>query len=316
MELPEINDRIRQLIDLYSNGSVKKFAENLPNVSQQRLNRLFNVDTRTGKYPIATTDIIVDITEMFVEISAEWLLTGKGEKFKTKTTEIPVVENDRKDDRENDRKPKLQKTRSSKDEYPTESPVSIASDLIGSHMTDTSKMTVIPIVDIAAAAGGAGEYNADYLTPEDSIVMPPQMVRRGVHHCVKIKGDSMAPTMQDGGYIIVRLLDRAEWVDVKNDYVYVVADREGRTYIKRLRNRLREHGFIVCTSDNPDKNAYPNFNLEEDEIHSILFVEWYLSAKMPNIHATYYDQVQQLRDDMDDIKDFLARQFKKPIKGS
>ena len=47
---------------------------------------------------------------------------------------------------------------------------------------------------------------------------------------------------------------------------------------------------------------YPNFNLEAQEINTILHAEWYFSAKMPNLNETYYDKVNQLEDDMDVMK--------------
>ena len=85
MNIPEINIRIRKLIDYYANGKVVKFSEMI-GVKQQTVNRLFNLDTRTGKYPTVTTEILIAITEMFVDIRAEWLLIGKGEML---FTEIP-----------------------------------------------------------------------------------------------------------------------------------------------------------------------------------------------------------------------------------
>jgi len=80
MEIPKINKRIRQIIDYYTNGVVKKFAENI-DIQQQTLNRLFVIDKRIGKYPIATTEILQKISEMY-DINPEWLLTGKGNMFK------------------------------------------------------------------------------------------------------------------------------------------------------------------------------------------------------------------------------------------
>ena len=54
-------------------------------------------------------------------------------------------------------------------------------------------------------------------------------------------------------------------------------------------------------SDNPDVTRYPNFNLFEDEINTVWYAEWYVSAKMPNIHTTYYHKVGELEDKYDDI---------------
>ena len=69
MEIPEINKRVLQLIEIYTNRSVKKFAETI-GIPQQTLNRLFNKDTRTGKYPVVTTEILVSISKMYVDINA------------------------------------------------------------------------------------------------------------------------------------------------------------------------------------------------------------------------------------------------------
>lgn len=98
---------------------------------------------------------------------------------------------------------------------------------------DDSEMVSIPVVDISVAAG-SGFYNADYLSEVDSIRFPRSMVKGGQPHiCVRIKGESMVPTLQDGGYLIIRLLDRSEWRDVREGHVYVVSSTEGRAFVDR-----------------------------------------------------------------------------------
>ncbi|WP_299087735.1 S24 family peptidase [uncultured Bacteroides sp.] len=169
----------------------------------------------------------------------------------------------------------------------------------------------IPLVDVSVAAGCCGYDNPDYLEVVDTIKMPSSMVHDGCRYfCVHIKGESMSPTLLDSSYVVVRLLERSEWQDMPDRHVYVVSDRDGRSYIKRIKNRFSKHGFIVCMSDNIDKVNYPNFNLEEQEINSILHAEWYFSAKMPNLNETYYDKVNQLEDDMDVIKRQMAQIIK------
>ena len=91
MELPEINKRILQLVDNYTNNSVKKFAESI-GIPQQTVNRLFNKDTRTGKYPTATTEILVAITRKYVDINANWLVAGKGDMLNTPPQPAPAHE--------------------------------------------------------------------------------------------------------------------------------------------------------------------------------------------------------------------------------
>lgn len=163
----------------------------------------------------------------------------------------------------------------------------------------------IPIVEISVAAGD-GYYNGDTLDVIDSIQLPQSMVKRGSQYfCVRVKGESMAPTLLDSSFLVIRLLDRSEWEYMPEEQVYVVTDRDGKAYVKRVKNRL-DKGFIVCMSDNPDKVYYPNFNLQADKIHTIWHAEWYISAKMPNIHQTYYTKVSQLEDDMAEMKNDIA----------
>lgn len=172
---------------------------------------------------------------------------------------------------------------------------------------DESEMVAIPVVDISVAAG-SGFYNPDQLSEIDCIRMPRSMVKGGQPHlCVRIKGESMVPTLQDGGYLIIRLLDRSEWCDIHDGHVYVVSEVAGRAFVKRLKNRLSEHGFVVCMSDSADVQRYPNFNLMENELNTIWHAEWYISAKMPNIHATYYNKVSQLEDKYDDVVNQLQQ---------
>lgn len=174
-------------------------------------------------------------------------------------------------------------------------------------MENDSEMVSIPVVDISVAAG-SGFYNPDQLSEIDCIRMPRSMVKGSQPHlCVRIKGESMVPTLQDGGYLIIRLLDRCEWTDIRDGHVYVVSEVAGRAFVKRLKNRLSEHGFIVCMSDSADVQRYPNFNLMENELNTIWHAEWYISAKMPNIHATYYNKVGELENKYDDVVDQLQQ---------
>lgn len=211
------------------------------------------------------SDVIENILRIHPELNADWLITGRGSMLRHEPT--------------------------STNSAPTAS-LSINNDFVS-----------IPLVDISVAAGCCGYDNPDYLEVVDTIKMPSSMVRNSEKYfCVRIKGESMSPTLLDSSYVIVRLLDRSEWQDMPDQHIYVISDTDERSYIKRIKNRFRQHGFLVCMSDNVDKINYPNFNLEAQEINTILHAEWYFSAKMPNLNETYYDKVNQLEDDMDVIK--------------
>jgi transcriptional regulator with XRE-family HTH domain len=170
-----------------------------------------------------------------------------------------------------------------------------------------NKMQAIPVTDMAVAAGG-GMYNEGHYETVDAVHLPTRLVKPGhTYLCVKIKGTSMAPTLQDGGYVIIRLLDKGEWAKMPDERVFVVIDTDGKAYLKRVKNRFKQ-GFIVLRSDSPEQVTFPSFNLETKEITAIWYVEWYFTAKMPNVHDQFYSRLQQLEDRVDDMQ---AKQLKK-----
>lgn len=94
--LPAVNERVKMLVDFYANGSVKRFSEMIHLSSSQKLNRVFNLDKRNNEYPEVSSDILLSIANMFVDLSIEWLLTGRGEMIKTNqpTSERHIQTND------------------------------------------------------------------------------------------------------------------------------------------------------------------------------------------------------------------------------
>lgn len=85
-ELPPLNLRIRELIERYANGSVKKFSEIIQLSSSQKINRIFNVDKRNGEYPEASSDILTCIANMLSDVDMNWLLTGHGSMLRNSQT--------------------------------------------------------------------------------------------------------------------------------------------------------------------------------------------------------------------------------------
>jgi phage repressor protein C with HTH and peptisase S24 domain len=182
--------------------------------------------------------------------------------------------------------------RGKKEAYSNEFTISIVAEDAAQY---GAKVAAIPVTDISVAAGG-GIYNEGHIETSKAVHLPSMFVKPGhTYLCVKIKGESMAPTLQDGGYVVIRLLDKSEWAKMPDERIFVVIDSDSKAYLKRVKNRFKQ-GLIILRSDTPDKVNYPNFNLEENEIVAIWYVEWYFSAKMPNIHDQYYSRLQQLED--------------------
>lgn len=221
------------------------------------------------------SDVIEKILRIHTDINANWLLTGRGSMLNDQASGAPFVSVPGHET------PPVQ----------INLPANVDDDFVR-----------IPIVDVSVAAGN-GYYNPHYIEEVECISMPRALIKDGcIYLCVRTKGHSMTPSILDGGYLVVRLMDRCEWGDIRDNYVYVVSDRDGKAYVKRLKNRLRQHGFIVCMSDNADKQNYPNFNIYNDELNTVWFAEWYFTAKIPNIQETFYRKQSEFEDRLDELE--------------
>lgn len=89
--LPNINKRIKSLIEYYTNGSVKRFSEMIQLSSSQKLNRIFNIDKRSGQYPEVSSDILLSIANMLSDINTDWLLKGQGDMIKEKVIDNAYI---------------------------------------------------------------------------------------------------------------------------------------------------------------------------------------------------------------------------------
>ncbi len=244
-------------------------------------------------------DVLLELSKFF-GISVDSFLTTPLEGNNTKTNSINLNGNLNGNPNGNLNSPFLQESGKTKSTNIVSLPIPVEPD---------EELVSVPLVDISVAAG-TGFNNPTYMEEIDCIRFPQSMIKGNYTYlCVRIRGESMVPTLQDGGYLVVRLLERSEWENIRDGHVYVVSDNEGKAYVKRIKNRLKEYGIIICNSDNPDPMGYPSFNLKENELNSIWHAEWYISAKMPNIHATYYNKVSELECAFDNMR----REFKEEL---
>jgi phage repressor protein C with HTH and peptisase S24 domain len=230
---------------------------------------------------------ISKVVDTYSDLDVNWLITGEGEMIKG--SDLNVTQRGDLNVTNEEESTYFKKNVLSEIHYKEPTVITV----------DITNNEVIPITNIKAAAGG-GYVNTGELTSEDVIKLPNHMLKAGNHLCIRIKGNSMAPTLQDGGYVVVKSVERSEWKYIPDERIYIVVDTEGMTYLKRVKNRF-DQGFVVLCSDNPDKPTYPNFNLQESELMSIWYVEWYMSAKMPNVHDQFYSKVSRLEDGLDQL---------------
>lgn len=209
--LPEINGRIKQIIELYTDGNVSKFAD-IIGFSQQKVNRLFTIDTRTEKFPVATLDIVMKISEMFVNIDPDWLLHGRGKinrEDNTKNAKIVTVENGNTNGNENGINPNMQKLLPNTEEPDTDKNKYQVNKFI--LKTDRKNdHQVIPIYNMEASAGLVQLLdNPNSQNPVDYISIPNLPNCDGA---LFVTGDSMYPLLKSGDIVAYKNV-----LDLKND---------------------------------------------------------------------------------------------------
>ena len=221
---------------------------------------------------------LAKILAAYPELNVEWLITGQGEMLKG---EVAAPE------------PKIVHFEMPGEDY-----------------------TAIPVVDIEAAAG-FGAANTDYIDESQLIYLPKSMLRgQRDRLCIKVSGDSMEPTLYNNSRVVIRLLDEGEWEYAQTGEIYVVTDREGQTYIKRLTNNLRTTGDIILHSDNENQLLYKPFAMSEEDILRIWAVELYLVRKVSDptqqrINERELRAVKKQISDLSEVVEKLADKIEK-----
>ena len=74
-ELPDINRRIKTIVDEKFGGNVRRFSLSLGLSDSSKINRLFNKDKRTGNFTLPCFEIILLLSNKF-NYTTDWLLKG------------------------------------------------------------------------------------------------------------------------------------------------------------------------------------------------------------------------------------------------
>lgn len=261
-----VGDRLNDVIS-HLKMSVPEFARSL---GFDRADKIYNI-VKNKFNP--SYDILAAITNKFVDIDINWLITGKGTMLKVKNESEPAL--------------KLS---------------------INEYISTEAEIISIPIVDVSAAAGH-GFFNPDYNEKLGEINLPAIMLQKkyGNYYCGIVNGESMSPTLLHRDYIVFRLLAANEWQYMKDDDVYFIVDRSGASCVKRIKNNLSKDGNIICMSDNIDKANFRDFLVPNEDISNIYHVEWRFSKDLSNINSLYYDRLSILESDMKAIKENFKR---------
>jgi phage repressor protein C with HTH and peptisase S24 domain len=130
--------------------------------------------------------------------------------------------------------------------------------------------TMIDVYAVEASAG-TGSVVGDLEMPVAQLTFPPNYLRRiTTSHprhlrIISVKGDSMAPTLQDDDVV---MLDASK-TDLSWDGLFVLRYNDA-LHVKRV-SRTRGQGFVRIISDNP---LYEPFDLPAAEVAAVGKVIW------------------------------------------
>ncbi|RKR84881.1 hypothetical protein BDD43_5134 [Mucilaginibacter gracilis] len=135
---------------------------------------------------------------------------------------------------------------------------------------------IVPLVQDYAYAGYLSGYQDDeYLEelPKHSFVVNKQ--HKGHYMAFQVIGDSMSngtdESITEGSTVTGREIQRHLWSSrfhIHRFKDYVIVHKEG-ILIKRIVKHNVDAGLITCQSLNPDKEGYPDFELNLDDCQQI-----------------------------------------------
>ncbi|MEN5130683.1 S24 family peptidase [Elizabethkingia anophelis] len=228
-------NRIKQFIDL-KGISVRKFEESVgfsngSFASQYKNNKTIGVDK------------VENILHFYPELNPEWLLTGRGEMIKTKSSENLIKRIDNINDKENDKKQKVKKN---------------LSLLVESRQG-------IPLIPIDAMAGfGTGE--TQIMEYDTGRYIVPEFTELNVDFMIQVKGSSMYPKYSSGDLVACKKLYLSD-IFFQWNKVYVLDTDQG-ALIKRIR-KGNDMEHILLVSEN---QSYDPFELHMSKIYAVALV--------------------------------------------
>lgn len=287
-----IQDRICKLITI--NGLNQNSFSKAIGIQPQTLHHIV-----AGRRTNPSFEVIQKIIMAFPNINPVWLITGAGEVLLNRTEK-------KEDGADSERKEKV------KYDCDNETLQNASENTL---TYSRAAVSLIPIIELSAAAWpDATDKSSRNLT--DKLCFPTTIVKKDrAYRCIRIQDESMAPTLTENTYLIVGQVDPLDWADQPDNEIYVLADTEGSSFIRRIK-RLPAEGLLACRSDNADKLLYPDFTLSPDQIATLWRTEWFLSTRTPGSNGSYFQRLAQVEDKLDQMQSELSKlKGKKKKKG-
>ena len=219
--------------------------------------------------------VLNKILDNCLDISPEWLLTGRGEMLKSevateviKTPRVEIIEPIKVEGR------------------------SLMPKVV---VVDDDDNDRIPLVSVKAQAGYLEGYDDSNYIEELPTYSLPEM-RNGTYRMFQVSGFSMYPTLQDGSYVIGKFVEDWEWLG-DNRVCVVVTERDG-VIVKRVTNRAREKGFLYCKSDNRD---YKHIKVMLEDVKEIWECKAHISFEFLD-PVTNYQKIAELEVNVSELQ--------------
>lgn len=218
-------------------------------------------DIERGRTTISST--VMRAIQQKWGVSPNWLLLGKGPKFLADIDLNLVME----------------------DSVPYNTGVTI---------TDTTGNSLIPVINIKAAAGLPTNFERPtFYKNLPTISMPMQQYRKGNWALIQASGDSMETTISHGQWMMCQRI--YEQSDIKDGNVYVILLQSGPV-VKRVLNRVKQRGTLVLQSDNPAYNM-TEVNASEDVLQ-LWRVEMVWNFDLHNRNLDLINEVTKIKEEL------------------
>lgn len=242
--------RIKELLEYYE-LTVYKASEKLGYGKGSKLYKLIGNETRPGY------ETLVDILTLFPDISASWLLLGKGPMLTG-----PAA---------TDAAPPAPRAVAAGKRLPA-----VNNGRVLTITVDRENNENTELVPVQAQAGYSLQHNeATYLQDLPRYLIPG--FENGTYRAFEVSGDSMEPTLNHRDVVVCSYVDN--WRLLVPGDVYVVVTDES-VMLKRIHERITDRaGEVMLHSDNSHRKPYP---MDAADITQIWRVRGYISTYIPS----------------------------------
>lgn len=151
----------------------------------------------------------------------------------------------------------------------------------------------IPVISQRAAANALHGIEAnEAIEVSYNIELPHQLTGSGTFVAIPVRGTSMQPVIMDGSIVVMRRLEREEWHNFKQGWIYMIYTEAYGAQIKYLKRSSRNNMFWIMESENNMEHQ----TLSVDVREVLQLWEWKLTigTKFVSLRNSIYEKIDAL----------------------